>query len=223
MVGMFSTNMSIKLTSCKLPCLSKIQTFNLTVVGMPKSSNNSNYDIILGQTSMKYLNLDTSYFTKTIFWGKKEVPIVSRSYWMPEWIQQQKEWFIHTINKLTTDETKITSDTPMQIVVSHTTKLKHIRQEINMTNTMKAAGRLRWKCWWHVGMVSVTCQSTPILLAENQPTLNVANIVTGFVTGSYVGWHISAQLPSHIHNSIGNYSDGGNNHLSRKQGHLCIN
>ena len=57
----------------------------------------------------------------------------------------------------------------------------------------------------NVGNMSTMCQPMT-LLAENQLTSNVTNIVTQFVAGSYVGWHISTWLSSNIHNLMGHYS-----------------
>lgn len=54
----------------------------------------SDNDVILCQASKAHHDLDTTYCTKIISWGNKELPLVSRSYWRPECFRQQKECFI---------------------------------------------------------------------------------------------------------------------------------
>ncbi len=46
---------------------------------------------------------------------------------------------------------------------------------------------------------------------------------TGFMAGSVVGWCVTAQLPSHIHDSCGHYSDGGNGHFLRIKWYVHMN
>lgn len=111
--GIFSTSTAIKLSQCKLPCLSNNHTFDLNFMLMLKSDKVSNCNVIPGQASMEHLNLNTSYHTKTISWGNKEIPMVSRFYSTPESIWQQEEHFIHVPkdNKLISDENTFHFDT----------------------------------------------------------------------------------------------------------------
>ena len=64
---------------------------------------------------------------------------------------------------------------------------------------------------------------TPTMSAENGQRHNVAEIVTGFKAGSHVSWRVAAGLPSHIHDSSGHYSDGGNGRILRKKWFVYVN
>ena len=65
--------------------------------------------------------------------------------------------------------------------------------------------------------------TTPTMSAENGRRHNVTDIVTGFKTGSRVGWRVAARLPSHIHDSSGHYSNGGNGRILRKKLFVYVN
>ena len=51
---------------------------------------NMNYGIIIGQESMRLLDLDTSVRDNTISWGDCEVDMVTRDHWTEQRILQQK-------------------------------------------------------------------------------------------------------------------------------------
>jgi hypothetical protein len=89
--GSFSSNATLKLENAMLPCLSTNRTFAIELMVIPKECSASmNYGVIIGQESMRLLDLDTSVRDNTISWGDCEVNMVPRDYWTMERIMQQK-------------------------------------------------------------------------------------------------------------------------------------
>lgn len=89
--GMFTANKVLQIKDAMLPCLSTNRTFSIDLMVIPeKCSAEMNYGAIIGQESMRLLDLDTSVRDNTISWGEKSIPMVSRDYWTAERIQQQK-------------------------------------------------------------------------------------------------------------------------------------
>ena len=62
----------------------------------------------------------------------------------------------------------------------------------------------------NVSNMSASVAMTPQCCLELSWHHHVANIVTGFMAGSRVGWRVTTWLPSHIHDLCGHYSDRGN-------------
>ena len=89
--GTFTTDRTIRLTNAMLPCFSTSKTFSLELMVIPEEySNDMNYGAIIGQESMRTLNLDTSIRHNTISWHDAKIPMVPRNYWTAERIQQHK-------------------------------------------------------------------------------------------------------------------------------------
>jgi hypothetical protein len=89
--GTFSSTEVLKLEGAMLPCLSTNRTFSLELMILPKEcSHQANYGVIIGQETMRLLDLDTSVRENTISWGECEIGMVSRDHWTPERIVQQK-------------------------------------------------------------------------------------------------------------------------------------
>ena len=89
--GTFAANDTLQISDAMLPCLSSNRTFTieLTVI-WNQCSVDMNYGIVIGQESMRLLNLDTSVRDNTISWGDQSISMVPRDYWTAERIQQQK-------------------------------------------------------------------------------------------------------------------------------------
>lgn len=89
--GTFTADKILRITDAMLPCLSTNRTFSIDLMVIPeKCSADMNYGAIIGQESMRLLDLDTSIRENTISWGEKSIPMVPRDYWTAERIQQQK-------------------------------------------------------------------------------------------------------------------------------------
>lgn len=106
--GTFITDKIVKLTNAMLPCLSTSETFTIELMIIPKEcSNDMSYGAIIGQDSMRTLDIDTSVRHNTISWQDKEIPMVSRDYWTAKRIQQQRK----KLNKNTSKPTiKVADD-----------------------------------------------------------------------------------------------------------------
>ena len=89
--GTFTTDQTIKLTNAMLPCLSTSETFTLEVMVIPKEcSSGISYGAIIGQDSMRTLDIDTSVCHNTISWHNNSISMVTRDFWTAERILQQK-------------------------------------------------------------------------------------------------------------------------------------
>jgi hypothetical protein len=89
--GTFMTDKTVKLTNAMLPCLSTNETLTLELMIIPKEySNDLHYGAIIGQDSMRKLDIDTSVRHNTISWHDNKISMVSRDYWTTERILQQK-------------------------------------------------------------------------------------------------------------------------------------
>jgi hypothetical protein len=73
-----------------------------------------NYGTIIGQGSMRLLDLNTSVRDNTISWGEKSIPMVPRDYWTAERIQQQKT----RLNKQPTADPDLELEVDEEIFVS---------------------------------------------------------------------------------------------------------
>ncbi len=87
--GTVSADRILKIDNAMLPCLSTNRTFTAELMVIP-SQKSSNYEVILGEESMRALDLDTSVRDNTISWGDKEIPMVPRDYWTMERILRHK-------------------------------------------------------------------------------------------------------------------------------------
>jgi hypothetical protein len=89
--GTFSSNATLKLDNAMLPCLSTNRAFTIKLMVIPKECGvDMNYGVIIGQESMRLLDLDTSVHDNTISWGDCEISMVPCDYWTVERILQQK-------------------------------------------------------------------------------------------------------------------------------------
>ncbi|KAL3787430.1 hypothetical protein HJC23_001827 [Cyclotella cryptica] len=99
--GTFSSTEAPKLEGAMLPCLSTNRTFTIELMVIPKECCVvMNYGVIIGQESMRLLDLDTS-ICDAISWGDCEVRMVPHDHWMKERILQQKLCLLkqpHTTN-----------------------------------------------------------------------------------------------------------------------------
>ena len=89
--GTFTTTDVLKISNAMLPCLSNNRTFTIELMIIPKEcGGDMNYGAIIGQESMRLLDLDTSVRDNTISWGDERIAMVPRDYWTAERIQQQR-------------------------------------------------------------------------------------------------------------------------------------
>ena len=90
-VGTFSTTKFLQLTRAMLLCLSTNHTFSMELMIVPQEcSADLNYGIVLGQDTMRALDLNTSICNNTISWGEELISMVPYDYWTTEQILQQK-------------------------------------------------------------------------------------------------------------------------------------
>lgn len=133
--------MFVKLTCRKLPYLYNKRIFDSTLMIMPKSSNGSSYNVVLGQ--FKYVIPWPHYelLHQNHFLGWKGSPKGQHIKLDSQTSLTTKKCFIHTsdVGELTADKITITSDTPMQNLASQPTTLEDIAQDVNTTDTMKAS------------------------------------------------------------------------------------
>jgi hypothetical protein len=102
-----SSNEALKLENAMLPCLSTNRSFTIELMIIPKECcENMNYGIIIGQESMRLLDLDTSVRDNTISWGDCEVNMVPRDYWTTQRILQQKSRLLKQPKSEGHDETQ---------------------------------------------------------------------------------------------------------------------
>ena len=94
------------------------------------------------------------------------------------------------------------------IAMVQTSTSQYLRVQMPMDNLMILVG--------NVGNTAACVAAMPTLLAKIRLMPNVTNAMTGFMAGSSVGWRVTAQLPSHIHDSCGYYSNGHNGRFLRK-------
>jgi hypothetical protein len=80
MAGTFSTKKILRLTEAMPPCLSTNRTFTLELMIVPRECSADL--VILGQNTMRELNLDTSVRDNTISWGEEQISMVPHDYWM---------------------------------------------------------------------------------------------------------------------------------------------
>ena len=74
-----------------LICLSSNQTFAIKLIVVPREClTDFNYGVIIGQDTMRAIDLDTSIQENMISWGEEQIPMVPHNYWTKEWILQQK-------------------------------------------------------------------------------------------------------------------------------------
>lgn len=74
-----------------LPCLSSNSIFMIELMVVPcQSWADLNYSIVIGQDTMRVLDLNTSIPDNTISWREEQIPMVPNDYWMEECIIQQK-------------------------------------------------------------------------------------------------------------------------------------
>ena len=118
--GTFSSNEALKLDNAMLPCLSTNRSFTIELMVIPKECCvDMNYGIIIGQESMRLLDLDTSVRDNTISWGDCEVNMVPRDYWTTERILQQKSRLLKQPKPVNHDEMQIdTTQAPNEVFVS---------------------------------------------------------------------------------------------------------
>ena len=89
--GTFTADKILQITDAMLPCLLTTRTFLIDLMVIPeKCSADMNYGAIIGQESMRLLDLDTSVCDNTISWGEKSIPMDPHDYWTAGRIQQQK-------------------------------------------------------------------------------------------------------------------------------------
>ena len=87
----FVTNDTLKTSDAMLPCLSSNRTFTIELMVIPKQcSADINYGVIIGQESMRLLDLDTSVRDNTISLGDQSISMVPQDYWTAKRIQRQK-------------------------------------------------------------------------------------------------------------------------------------
>lgn len=69
--GTFSTDRMVSINDLMLPCLSPNRTFTIRLMVIPEQcSHNVTYGVIMGQETMRRLDLDTSVRNNTISWGE---------------------------------------------------------------------------------------------------------------------------------------------------------
>lgn len=86
--GTFTTKKMLKIMEAVLPCLLTNCTFLIDLMIIPEEcSTEMNYGTIIGQESMRLLNLDTSLQDNTISWGEKEISMFLQDYWTAKQIK----------------------------------------------------------------------------------------------------------------------------------------
>ena len=79
--GTFTTKDILKVSDAMLPCLSRNRTFMIELMVVPKEcSTENNYGAIIGQESMRLLDLDMSVRDNTISWGDERIAMAPRDY-----------------------------------------------------------------------------------------------------------------------------------------------
>jgi hypothetical protein len=127
--GTFSANAMLKLDNAMLPRLSTNRTFNIELMVIPKECDvDMNYGVIIGQESMRLLDLDTSVRDNTISWDDCEVDMVPHDYWTVERILQQKSRLLK-----------------QQELSNHTEAQKESNQMLDKVFTSKASVAVNYK------------------------------------------------------------------------------
>jgi hypothetical protein len=76
------TDEVLHMSGAMLPCLSTTLTFTIELMVAPKQcSLDLNYSMIIGQESMRLLNLDMSVCDNTISWDEEQISMVPHDYW----------------------------------------------------------------------------------------------------------------------------------------------
>jgi hypothetical protein len=114
--GTFTADKILQITDAIVTCLSTNRImFSIDLMVIPeKCSAGMNYGAIIGQESMRLLDLDTSVCDNTILWGEKSIPMVPRDYWTAKQIQQQKA----RLNKQPTADLKPELEVDKEIFVA---------------------------------------------------------------------------------------------------------
>ncbi len=135
--GTFTTDQMVCINDIMLPCLSTNRTFTIKLRIIPQQySHGMTYGAILGQDTMRDLDLDTSIRNGVISWGEHQTVMVPRGYWTDECIRSQMNQWLKHPTKLSTPNSL--SNTKMSIELTDTMGEVKATEALQPTDYKKA-------------------------------------------------------------------------------------